>query len=369
MYVIEACLISGAIIVVIALIMVLMTGVKIIRPYEQGLQEVLGSFKRRLNPGFNFVIPLVSRVMKIDLRTQTLDVPKQEVITKDNSPTFVDAVIYIKVNDAKKAYYEVDDFKKATIYLAQTTLRSVIGDMELDDVLSNRDKVNLSLRDILDNSTDPWGVKVVSVEIREVDPAREVKRAMEHQTSAEREKRATILRAEGSKRGAILSAEGSRQSKILTAEGIRQSKILVAEGERTARMLEAQGEAQKLRILSLGSATLDQKSLTVLSLDAVKSLAEGQATKIVLPFEITRLLEGVSEYIGSSRKIPEHKLTDLDMLQKRLGNVEKVLGDIPSSTDLIKDAKNSIENISSDKPSVPLPPSSKGHVRKIVKPI
>jgi len=317
------------IILAVVIVLILMNGVKIIRPFEQGLHEILGAFKKRLNPGFNFVTPLVSRVMKIDMRTRTLDVPKQEVITKDNSPTFVDAVIYIKVNDAKKAFYEVDNFQKATIYLAQTTLRSIIGDMELDDVLSNRDKVNLSLRDILDESTDPWGVKVVSVEIREVDPAREVKRAMEEQTSAERKKRAAILKAQGSKRSAILNAEGLRQSKILTAEGIRQSKILLAEGERKARILEAQGEAQKLRILSLGSASLDSKSLTVLSLNALKKLGEGKSTKIVLPFEISKLVESAAEYIGSGRTIPEHRLSDLGQLEGRIGTVEEVLGKLP----------------------------------------
>lgn len=318
------------IILAVVIAMLFMNGVKIIRPYEQGLHEILGAFKKRLDPGFNFVTPMVSRVMKIDMRTRTLDVPKQEVITKDNSPTYVDAVIYIKVNDAKKAFYEVDNFQKATIYLAQTTLRSIIGDMELDEVLSNRDQVNLSLRDILDESTDPWGVKVVSVEIREVDPAREVKRAMEEQTSAERQKRAAILKAQGSKRSAILKAEGLRQSKILTADGVRQSKVLLAEGERKSRILKAQGEAQKLRIISLGSTTLDSKSLTVLSLDAVKKLGEGQSTKIVLPFELTKLVEGAADYIGSGRTIPEHRLSDFTELEKRIGTLEEVLGDLPN---------------------------------------
>ncbi len=307
-----------------------MRSFKIIRPYEQGLLEVLGKFKRRLNPGFNFIPPFVSTVHKLDLRTQTLDVPRQEVITKDNSPTNVDAVIYIKINDVKKAFYEIENYKVGTIFLAQTTLRSVIGDMELDEILSSRESINIQLRDILDQATDPWGVKVQAVEIREVDPARAVKKSMEEQTAAEREKRAAILRATGLKKAAILNAEGGRQSKILNAEGVRQSKILLAEGERTARILEAQGEAQKLRVLSLGAATLDQKSLTVLSLDAIKSIGDGQSTKIILPFEITKLVEGLAGYIGSGTKIPEHKLSDLDELEKRIGSVNSVLGDVPT---------------------------------------
>ena len=357
-----------AAIVTITIAIIMMTGLKIIRPYQQGLLEVLGGFRRRLNPGLNWVPPLVSRVIKLDLRTQTLDVPRQEVITKDNSPTNVDAVIYIKVSDAKKAFYEIQDYKLGTIFLAQTTLRSVIGDMELDEVLSNREVINVKLRDILDESTDPWGVKVSSVEIREVDPSATVKRAMEEQTSAEREKRAAILRAEGQKRAAILGAEGERQSKILSAEGMRQSKILIAEGERTARILEAQGDAQKLRILSLGSATLDQKSLTVLSLDAVKSIGNGKSTKIVLPFEISKLVEGAAEYIGSGRKIPEHQTASLDDLEARIGSVENVLGEIPSIEE-IKSEKVEVaaamDEVMTVKKLSPVPPSSM--VKRVVR--
>lgn len=332
------------IIVMITFIIVFSSGIRIIKPYEQGLKEVLGSFKCRMNSGFHWVIPLVTTVHKLDLRTHTLDVPRQEVITKDNSPTNVDAVIYIKVNDPKKAFYEIENYRLGTIFLAQTTLRSVIGDMELDQVLSNRDMINVHLRDILDEATDPWGVKVISVEIREVDPSNRVKKAMEEQTSAEREKRAAILRAEGMKRAAILGAEGERQAKILSAEGIRRSKVLIAEGERTARILEAQGDAQKLRILSLGSATLDQKSLTVLSLDAIKAIGDGKSTKIVLPFEISKLVEGAADYIGSGRKVPEHNISSLDELEARIGSVEAVLGEIPSIEE-IKTEKSEVAAI------------------------
>ena len=152
-----------ALIVIIVFLVLLMTAVKIIQPYEQGLLIVLGTFKRRLNPGFNLVPPIISNVVKIDLRTQTLDVPRQEVITKDNSPTNVDAVIYIKVVEPDKSFFEVQNYKMATIYLAQTNLRAVIGDMELDEVLYSREKINLLLRDKLDEATDAWGVKVEAV--------------------------------------------------------------------------------------------------------------------------------------------------------------------------------------------------------------
>ena len=334
------------ILLIIAIIVILTSAIKIIQPYEQGLLIVLGNFRRRLNPGLNLVPPLISRVVKLDLRTQTLDVPRQEVITKDNSPTNVDAIIYVKIIDPTKAYFEVQNYKMATIYLAQTTLRSLIGDMELDEILYQRDKINAHLRDILDEATDKWGVKVENVEIREVDPVGPVKAAMEEQTSAERERRAAILRADGNKRSAILKAEGSKRSRILQAEGLRQSAILEAEGERLARILRAQGDAQKLRILSLGAAPLDQKALTVLSLDTLKSVGDGKSTKIIFPFEISKLLEGASDYIGVSRKVPERPAPSLADLERQVGKAEDIIGTIPKPAELrsqIKEIDKEIE--------------------------
>jgi len=251
----------------------------------------------------------------------------------------VDAIIYIKVIDPTKAYFEVTDYKIATIALAQTTLRSIIGDMELDEVLYNRDRINLRLRDVLDDATDAWGVKVEAVEIREVDPVGPVKAAMEEQTAAERKRRAAILTADGEKRSAILVAEGSKRARILSAEGIRQAKILEAEGQRLATILEGQGEAQKLRILSLGAAPLDSKALTVLSLDTVKTMSYGQATKIVFPFELTRLIEGASEYLGVSRKVPERGISEYKDLEQLLGKTDDVLGPIPRHAELQKELK------------------------------
>ncbi len=322
------------ILLIIAIIGILLTSIKIIQPYEQGLLIVLGNFRRRLNPGLNIVPPLISQVVKLDLRTQTLDVPRQEVITKDNSPTNVDAIIYIKVVDPDKAYFEVQNYKLATIYLAQTTLRSLIGDMELDEILYQREKINTHLRDILDEATDKWGVKVEAVEIREVDPVGPVKAAMEEQTSAERERRAAILRADGNKRSAILKAEGAKRSRILQAEGLRQSAILEAEGERMARILRAQGDAQKLRILSVGASPLDQKALTVLSLDTLRSVGDGKSTKIIFPFEISKLLEGAAEFIGTTRKVPERPAPSLIDLERQVGKIDDVLGTIPKPDEL-----------------------------------
>ncbi len=322
------------ILVIIAVIAVMSSGIKIITPYEQGIYMRLGRYIRVLNQGFNLVAPMVNTVVRIDLRTQVLDVPRQEVITKDNSPTNVDAIIYIKVIDPTKAFFQVTNYRTATIYLAQTTLRSLVGDMALDEILSNRQKINLHLRDVLDEATDKWGVKVEGVEIREVDPAGKVKDAMEEQTSAERLRRAAILKANGAKTAAILNAEGSKRSRILEAEGLRAAKILEAEGERLAIILRAQGEAQNLRILSVGAGPLDSKALTVLSLDTMKALGNGQATKIIFPFELTKLVEGASQYLGISRETPARQITDMAALEKAVGKADEILGPIPTAEEL-----------------------------------
>jgi regulator of protease activity HflC (stomatin/prohibitin superfamily) len=321
------------ILIIVFVIGILGSAIRIIQPWEQGLLVVLGRFKRPLHSGYNFVPPMISNVIKVDLRTQVLDVPRQEVITKDNSPTNVDAIIYIKVIDPVKAIFEVTDYRLATIALAQTTLRSLIGDMELDEVLYNRERINVHLRDVLDEATDRWGVKVEAVEIREVDPVGPVKAAMEEQTAAERNRRAAILRADGDKRSAILVAEGDKRSRILQAEGLRQSKILEAEGQRIGTILEAQGEAQKLRVLALGAATLDSKALTVLSLDTVKAVGDGKATKIIFPFELTRLVEGAAEYLGAGRKVPEREITGYHEVENILGKADDILGTIPKQSE------------------------------------
>jgi regulator of protease activity HflC (stomatin/prohibitin superfamily) len=328
--------------IIIFISFALYKSIYIIQPYEQGLKIRLGTYTGPLNSGLNWIAPFITRVVRLDLRVQVFDVPQQEVITKDNSPTRVDAVIYIKVVDPEKAYFQVSNFKLATVALAQTTLRSTIGDMELDEILYNRSVINTQLRDTLDEATDPWGVKVEMVEIREVDPVDQVKASMEEQTAAEREKRAAILRAVGSKRAAILEAEGAKRSRILQAEGIKQSKIIEAEGERMRRILETQGEAQALRILSMGAAAMDQKALTVKSLDTLAIMADGKATKIVFPFELSRLMEGASEFVGASRKVPDRPEADLRILEEMMGPAHKVLGEIPTP-EMIADELRYIE--------------------------
>ena len=353
--------ILGVILGAILLLVLLNRMIYTVQPYQQGIVTLLGSYKRMINPGFNMVSPL-SRVLKIDLRTQVREVPRQEVITKDNSPTNVDAIIYIKVVDAPKAIFQVQDFHVATVALAQTTLRSIIGDMELDEILYNRERINTRLRDILDESTDKWGVRVDAVEIKEVDPVGPVKTAMEEQTAAERQRRAAVLRADGEKRSAILVAEGQKRSRILQAEGVRQSQILEAEGARVATILEAQGESQRLRILSLGAGVLDAKALTVLSLDTVAKVGDGQATKILFPFEFSRLMEGASEYMGVSRQVPDRGLNTIDDLEKRIGSMDNILGPIPKQEELLTEIKSIEDEIKaeSDESTGMVSPYNKG---------
>jgi len=354
--------IVGIVLAFVVILVLLTRMIYTIQPYQQGIVTLLGSYKRMINPGFNLVSPLAS-VLKIDLRTQVLEVPRQEVITKDNSPTNVDAIIYIKVVDAPKAIFQVQNYQVATLALAQTTLRSIIGDMELDEILYNRERINARLRDILDEATDKWGVRVDAVEIKEVDPVGPVKTAMEEQTSAERQRRAAVLRADGEKRSAILVAEGQKRSRILQAEGVRQSQILEAEGARVATILEAQGEAQRLRILSIGATVLDSKALTVLSLDTVSNIGNGQATKILFPFEFSRLMEGASEYLGTSRQVPDRSLNTLEDLEKRVGSMDDILGPIPRQEELLTEIKSIEEEIkaeSDESTSLVSPFGSKG---------
>ncbi len=332
-----------AILLAIIIVLLISYGLVVIKPWEVGIYIRLGQFAGVLKPGVHWVPPFISTIHRIDLRTQVVDVPRQDVITRDNSPVTVDAIVYFRVIDPKKAFFEVTDYRAAVISLAQTTLRSVIGDMELDEILYNRAAINARLRQILDEATDKWGVRVETVEIREVEPSPRVKKAMEEQTSAERERRASILRADGEKRAAILRAEGEKTAQILRAEGERISAILRAEGERLATILRAQGEAQRLRILSLGAASLHSHALTAMSLNTLQAMADGKATKIIIPFEISRLIESVAAYLSKASREPQVKEPEIDKLLKLVGKPEEVLGKIPSYEQLSLEVRKAVE--------------------------
>ena len=223
--------IGGTILPIVALLLLAIAvvavyqAVEIVNAYEKRALTVFGEYRRLLEPGINFIPPFVARTYTFDMRTQTLDVPRQEAITRDNSPVTADAVVYIKVMDARKAFLEVEDYKRAVSNLAQTTLRAVLGDMELDDTLNKRQEINAHIRRELDEPTDEWGIRVESVEVREVNPSKDVQQAMEQQTSAERKRRAMILEAQGERRSAIETAEGDKQSNIIRAQGKSRSRF------------------------------------------------------------------------------------------------------------------------------------------------
>jgi regulator of protease activity HflC (stomatin/prohibitin superfamily) len=238
------------ILVILALIFITRS-VKRIHQYQRGLVERFGKYKQTLDPGLHFIIPFVDSVAaRVDMRENVIDVEPQSVITKDNVTVTVDAIIYYYVMDPQAVRYNVASFGLATSKLAQTNLRNLIGDMSLDETLTSRERINSSLQATLDEATDKWGVKVTRVEVKEIDPPRDITEAMSRQMKAEREKRATILEAEGYREKQILEAQGDKQHAILVAEGNRQKEILLAEGDRQAAMLRAEGEAKAIENIS-----------------------------------------------------------------------------------------------------------------------
>ncbi|MDK2954010.1 MAG: hypothetical protein PWQ27_1393 [Kosmotoga sp.] len=282
------------ILAVIALI-IAVSGIKIIRPFEKGLVERLGKFRRQAQPGLNFIIPFIERIVKIDMREMVIDVPPQEVITKDNVIVTVDAVIYYEITDAFRVVYNVRDFKIAAIKLAQTNLRNVIGEMELDQTLTSRERINAKLRDVLDEATDKWGVKVTRVEIKKIDPPQDIMDAMSKQMKAERTKRAVILEAEGYKQSEITKAEGDKRSAILKAEGQAEAIKRVAEANKYKLIAEAEGQAIAIvnvfKAIHEGQPTNDL--IAIRYLEALKAIANGPANKVFLPFEASSLLSSI----------------------------------------------------------------------------
>ncbi len=292
-------------------IIILLSGLRVIRPYEKGLVERLGKYIRTADSGLTFITPFIDRMRKIDVREHVIDVPPQEVITKDNVVVTVDAVIYYQVTDPYKVVYNVRNFVSASIKLAQTNLRNQIGELELDQSLTSREKVNTQLRDVLDEATDKWGVKVTRVEIKKIDPPKDITEAMSRQMKAERTKRAAILEAEGKKQAAILEAEGIKQAAILNAEGQAEAKKRLAEGEKYKLLTVAEGQAQaNLKVFNSiheGRATKDV--IAIKYLESLQQIANGQATKVFLPIETSGILGSVGavKEMFSERSKEENK--------------------------------------------------------------
>ncbi len=278
--------------VVIALIIVLAfiaSAVRIVKEYERIVVFALGRLVGAKGPGVVFIIPLVNRVNKIDLRERFLEVPHQTCITKDNAPTDIDFLIYFKVIEAQQSVVQVQNFEGASIGIATTTLRAVVGDIPLDELLAKREQINNVLRTKLDEVTERWGIKVTNVEIREIRPPADVQEAMVKQMSAERTRRAMVTEADGKRESAILVAEGEKKSSILRAEGDKQSAILRAEGY-----------SQALNQIFSAAKGVDAKTMALQYLDTLKALGASPSTKYIFPMEFTNLISPMREYVKES---------------------------------------------------------------------
>jgi len=289
-------IIAIAVIIGIFIVIFAAKGIKVVRPHEKGLIERLGKFRKTADAGLHLINPLFERMTKIDIRERVIDIPPQEVITKDNVGVTVDAVVYFEVTDPYKVIYNVARFEVAAIKLSQTNLRNLIGELSLDESLTSRQIVNTKLRDILDEATDKWGVRVTRVELKKIDPPKDITDAMSKQMKAERTKRAAILEAEGIKQAAILKAEGSRQAKVLEAEGEAGAIEKVAKATKYKKITIAQGEGQAVETvfnaIHTGKPTNDL--LAIKYLETLQKMADGKATKIFLPIESSGVMGSIA---------------------------------------------------------------------------
>lgn len=277
--------------VLVLVLMILASAIRIVLEYERLVVFRLGRCVGQRGPGLVLLIPFIDKGRRVDLREQLREIPHQTSITKDNAPIAIDFLWYYKVVDPAASVLQVGSFEAAAQGMATTTLRSVIGGILLDDVLSQREHINVTLRTKLDEVTERWGVKVTNVEIREIIPPREVQEAMNRQMTAERVRRAVVTESTGTREAAINVAEGEKQAAILKAEGQKQANILVAEGERQAQLLRAEGFSAALeRIFSIAH-TIDQKTMTLQYFETLKAMGAGPATKFVFPMEFTSMLE------------------------------------------------------------------------------
>lgn len=275
-------------ILLIIIVVVLASGIKIIPQSKAMVVERLGAYHRTMQTGLHYVIPIFERVANyVSLKEKVSDFAPQPVITKDNVTMQIDTVVYLQITDSKLYTYGVENPVNAIENLTATTLRNIIGELELDETLTSRDVINAKMRAILDEATDPWGIKVNRVEVKNILPPRDIQEAMEKQMRAERERREAILRAEGEKKAAILIAEGEKESAILRAEAKKESQIKIAEGEAEALLKLKEAEAKGIELLKKANA--DSSVLTLKSLETLAKVADGQSTKIIIPSELQNI--------------------------------------------------------------------------------
>ena len=274
--------------------------ISIVKQYERLAVFTLGKYSGMRQPGLNLLVWPFQNTQRVDLREFVIDIPRQTNITLDNAPIDIDFLVYMRVqeSDAERAVLEVVDFRSAVVGIATTNLRAVIGEMNLDDVLSQRERINESLRTKLDEVTERWGIKVTQVEIREVEPNRDIQEAMNRQMSAERIRRAAVTEAEGTRQAAITVAEGEKQSAILRAEGERQAEILSAEGDQQAAILRADGFATALDRISAVARGIDTNTLSLQYLETLKDVGAAPSTKFIFPMEFTSLLRPFTNMVS-----------------------------------------------------------------------
>jgi len=282
-------------------VLVIIRNIRIVQQAKAYVIEFLGAYKTTWNVGIHVKIPFVERIAKVvSLKEQVADFPPQPVITKDNVTMQIDTVVYFQITDPKLYTYGIEQPMVAIENLSATTLRNIIGDLELDQCLTSRDIINSKMRTILDEATDPWGIKVNRVELKNILPPKEIQNAMEKQMKAERERREAILRAEGEKRSAILQAEGEKESAVLRADAKKQQQILEAEGEAEAILKVQRATAEGIRLINEASPT--DAVIKIKALEAFAAAADGKATKIIIPSEIQGIAGLAEGIIGSVKK-------------------------------------------------------------------
>jgi regulator of protease activity HflC (stomatin/prohibitin superfamily) len=296
----------GTLIVLVALVILLLIvagqALRIVPEYQRLVVFRLGRVLGAKGPGLVVLIPFVDRAERVDLRERFFDVEPQTTITKDNAPLSIDFLVYMKVINALPTVLEVEDFTGASRGIAITTLRALVGDMILDDVLARRDQLNELLQVKLDDVTNRWGIKVTAVEIREIIPPREIQEAMSRQMSAERVRRAVVTEADGRKESIVIVAEGDKTARILQAEGNREAQIKEAEGDRQAALLRAQGFADALQRIHETARGLDSNTMSLQYLDTLAKLGQTEATKYIFPMEFTSLMGNLLRQTSDSGK-------------------------------------------------------------------
>lgn len=285
-----------AVVLLLLVVITLFAGIKSVPQGYEWTQERFGKFQRTLKPGLNLIIPYIDKIgRKVNMMEQVLDVPSQEVITRDNALVTVDGVVFYQILDAAKASYEVGNLQQATLNLTMTNIRTVMGSMDLDELLSNRDQINARLLAVVDEATEPWGVKVTRIEVKDIKPPADLVASMARQMKAEREKRANILDAEGFRQAAILKAEGEKQAEILNAEGQRQAAFLQAEARERAAQAEAQATRMVSEAISAGNVQAINYFIAQRYVDALKDVATAPNQKtLILPIEATSVLGSLS---------------------------------------------------------------------------